>query len=101
METSPIPNSTSGDAVTGSGSSRSIVSMMIGVFTSPAQTFTDFAKRPSILLPLFTVMVLAAGAGLMAVVGIAFFKESAHWTRHVGIGFAIAGLYLMQHAPAN
>ena len=46
-------------------------------------------------------MVLAAGAGLMAVVGIVFFKESAHWTRLVGIGFAIAGLYLIQSAPGK
>jgi len=46
-------------------------------------------------------MVLAAGAGFMAIVGILFFKESAHWTRIVGIGFAIAGLYLVQYAPAK
>ncbi|MFH1501671.1 MAG: EamA family transporter [Candidatus Eisenbacteria bacterium] len=46
-------------------------------------------------------MILAAGAALMAVVGIAVFRESAHWTRLVGIGFAIAGMYLMQYAPAE
>ena len=45
--------------------------------------------------------MLAAGAGLMAVAGIVLFKESAHWTRLVGIGFAIAGLYMVQYAPAK
>lgn len=46
-------------------------------------------------------MVLAAGAALMAVIGIAAFRESAHWTRLAGIGFSIAGLYLVQYAPVK
>lgn len=67
METSPIPNSPSSDAITGSGSSRGIVSMMLGVSTSPAQTFADFCKSPSILIPLVTVMVLAGLGGALTV----------------------------------
>lgn len=46
-------------------------------------------------------MILAVGAAFMAIVGIAFFKESAHWTRIAGIGFAIAGLYLVQYSPTQ
>ena len=45
-------------------------------------------------------MILAGGAALMAVVGIVFFKEPIYWTRICGVGFAIAGLYLLQYAPS-
>jgi len=42
-------------------------------------------------------MVLAGGAALMAVAGIVFFREPVHWSRLVGIGMAIGGLYLLQY----
>ncbi|HEY2826171.1 MAG TPA: EamA family transporter [Pirellulales bacterium] len=41
-------------------------------------------------------MILAGGASLMAVVGIFFFKESASWTRLLGIVLSIAGLFLLR-----
>src|SRR5262249_26218587 len=39
-------------------------------------------------------MILAGGAAIMAIAGIAFFKEPMSFARIVGIGFALAGLYL-------
>lgn len=44
-------------------------------------------------------MVLAGGAALMALAGIVFFREPVHWSRVLGIGFAIGGLYLLQYGP--
>jgi transporter family protein len=44
-------------------------------------------------------MVLAGGAALMALAGIVFFREPVHWSRVVGIGLAIGGLYLLQYGP--
>jgi len=41
-------------------------------------------------------MVLAGGAALMAVVGIAFFHEPASWPRLLGIVLSIVGLYLLR-----
>jgi len=41
-------------------------------------------------------MILAAGAALMAVAGIFFFKESASWERLLGIAFSIIGLFLLR-----
>jgi bacterial/archaeal transporter family protein len=45
-------------------------------------------------------MILAGGAALMAIAGIAFFKESAAWPRILGILLAITGLLLLQ-SPGN
>src|SRR5438552_2124902 len=45
-------------------------------------------------------MVLAGGAALMALIGIFFFKEPAHWTRLLGIALAIMGLFLLR-SPAG
>jgi len=44
-------------------------------------------------------MVLAGGAALMALAGIVFFREPVHWSRVLGIGLAIGGLYLLQYGP--
>ncbi len=41
-------------------------------------------------------MILAGGAALMAVVGIAFFKEPATATRLIGIVLALVGLFLLR-----
>src|SRR5882757_8637883 len=41
-------------------------------------------------------MVLAGGAAIMAIAGIIFFKEPMSLSRIVGIGFALAGLYLLR-----
>lgn len=41
-------------------------------------------------------MVLAGGAALMAVAGILFFKEAVSVSRLLGIGMALAGLYLLR-----
>jgi transporter family protein len=41
-------------------------------------------------------MVLAGGAALMAIAGIAFFKEPAAWPRLLGIVLALAGLFLLR-----
>src|SRR5213593_443409 len=40
--------------------------------------------------------ILAAGAAIMAVAGIAFFHEPASWQRMLGVAFEIAGLILMR-----
>jgi transporter family protein len=45
-------------------------------------------------------MVLAGGAALMALVGIAIFKEPASWPRLLGVGLALAGLFLLR-SPAG
>jgi transporter family protein len=45
-------------------------------------------------------MILAGGAALMAIVGILFFKESASWSRLLGIILALAGLILLR-SPAG
>jgi len=45
-------------------------------------------------------MILAGGAAIMAIVGIAFFKEPAAWPRVVGIALALAGLFLLR-SPAG
>jgi len=45
-------------------------------------------------------MVLAGGAALMAVAGIAFFKEPAAWPRLLGIVLSVAGLFLLR-SPAG
>jgi transporter family protein len=44
-------------------------------------------------------MILAGGAAIMAVAGIAFFKEPASLMRLLGIALALAGLFLLR-APA-
>jgi bacterial/archaeal transporter family protein len=41
-------------------------------------------------------MILAGGAALMAVVGIACFREPASWPRLLGIAFSIVGLFLLR-----
>jgi transporter family protein len=40
--------------------------------------------------------ILAGGAAMMAVAGIAFFQEPASWQRMLGIALAIAGLILLR-----
>ena len=47
--------------------------------------------------PLSSVpVILAAGAAIMAVAGIIFFREPVSWQRLAGITFAIAGLFLLR-----
>ena len=41
-------------------------------------------------------MILAGGAALMAVIGIAFFKERTSWQHVLGIVLSIAGLFLLR-----
>ena len=41
-------------------------------------------------------VILAGGAAIMAVAGIAFFHEPASWQRVLGIALAIAGLFLLR-----
>lgn len=45
-------------------------------------------------------MILAAGAALMAIAGIAFFKEPVSWPRGLGIVLSIAGLFLMKYSKS-
>ena len=40
--------------------------------------------------------ILAGGAAMMAVAGIAFFHEPPSWQRLLGIAFALAGLFLLR-----
>ncbi|HEY5038767.1 MAG TPA: EamA family transporter, partial [bacterium] len=42
-------------------------------------------------------MILAGGAAIMAITGIFFFKEPAHWNRLLGIALSIAGLFLLRY----
>lgn len=44
-------------------------------------------------------MILAGGAALMAIAGILFFKEPASASRLIGIGLALAGLFLLRSPP--
>src|SRR6266545_2811883 len=46
-------------------------------------------------------MILAGGAALMAVAGIAFFKEPATGLRLLGIALAVAGLFLLRSPAAK
>ncbi|HTL54087.1 MAG TPA: EamA family transporter [Candidatus Limnocylindrales bacterium] len=46
-------------------------------------------------------MVLAAGAALMAIAGIVFFKEPAAWPRLLGIVLALAGLFLLRSSTGR
>jgi transporter family protein len=46
-------------------------------------------------------MILAGGAALMAVIGIAFFKEPVSWQNLLGIVLSIAGLFLLRYAPSK
>jgi len=41
-------------------------------------------------------VVLAGGAAIMAIAGIVFFHEPASWQRLLGVGLAIAGLFLLR-----
>ena len=41
-------------------------------------------------------MILAGGAAIMAIAGIAFFKEPASWPRLLGIALSLAGLFLLK-----
>ena len=45
-------------------------------------------------------MILAAGAALMAIAGILFFKETLSWQRGLGIVLSLAGLFLMKYAKS-
>ncbi len=40
--------------------------------------------------------ILAGGAALMAIAGIAFFQEPASWQRMLGIALSITGLFLLR-----
>jgi transporter family protein len=46
-------------------------------------------------------MVLAGGAALMALVGVAFFRESLSWQHLLGIALSIIGLFLLRYSPAK
>ena len=46
-------------------------------------------------------MILAGGAALMAIFGIALFKERTSWQQVAGIILSIAGLFLLRYAPAK
>lgn len=46
-------------------------------------------------------MILAGGAALMAIVGIAVFKERASWQAVLGILLSITGLFLLRYAPTK
>jgi transporter family protein len=46
-------------------------------------------------------MILAGGAALMAVFGIAFFKERTSWQQLLGVTLAIAGLFLLRYSPGK
>ena len=46
-------------------------------------------------------MILAGGAAIMAIAGIAFFKEPASALRLIGIAMALAGLFLLRSPPSN
>src|SRR5256884_9249903 len=46
-------------------------------------------------------MVLAGGAALMAIVGLAFFREPASWPRILGIILSLAGLFLLRTPVAK
>jgi transporter family protein len=46
-------------------------------------------------------MILAGGAALMAIVGIALFKEPVSWQNLLGIVLSIAGMFLLRYAPAK
>ncbi len=47
--------------------------------------------------PLSSVpVILAGGAAIMAIAGIIFFREPASWQRLLGVGLAIAGLFLLR-----
>lgn len=47
--------------------------------------------------PLSSVpVILAAGAAIMAVAGIVFFREPASWQRLLGVALALAGLFLLR-----
>lgn len=41
--------------------------------------------------------ILAGGAAIMAITGIAFFQEPASWQRLLGITFSIVGLFLLRN----
>ena len=41
-------------------------------------------------------IILAVGAGIMAIAGILFFHESPSWQRLLGIAFAVVGLFLLR-----
>ena len=45
--------------------------------------------------------VVEASAALMAIIGIAFFKEPAPWQNLLGIVFSIAGLFLLRYSQGK
>jgi transporter family protein len=40
--------------------------------------------------------ILAAGAAMMAIAGVVFFREDASWQRLTGIAFSLMGLFLLR-----
>jgi len=45
--------------------------------------------------------ILAGGAAIMAIAGIAFFQEPASWQRLLGITLSISGLFLLRRQIAE
>jgi transporter family protein len=73
-----------------------LTGLCVGVGTS--MFFLLFQKQG----PLSAVpMILAGGAALMAIIGLAFFKERASWQHLLGIILAISGLVLLRYSPAK
>jgi transporter family protein len=46
-------------------------------------------------------MILAGGAALMAIIGIAFFKERTSWQHLLGIILSITGLFLLRYSSSK
>jgi len=82
-------------AWTGSGAFYSVLTgICVGVGT--VFFFLLFQKGG----PLSSVpMILAGGAAIMAIAGILFFKEPAHWARLLGITLSLVGLFLLRYKP--
>jgi transporter family protein len=86
-----------GQKATGGGIFYSILTgLCVGVGT--IMFFLLFQKQG----PLSAVpMILAGGAALMAIIGIAFFKEHLSWQNLLGIALSIAGLFLLRYSAAS
>ncbi len=61
----------SSEAIAGDSTpAKSIWGIMVGVFTAPTEAFAEFKKKPTIIIPLIAILVLAGVAGaLMAEYG--------------------------------
>jgi len=75
-----------------------VYSILTGVCVGVGTLFFFWAFQKG--APLSSVpTILAAGAALMAVIGIIFFHESTHWVRLLGIALSICGLLLIRNTP--